>query len=527
LAELMFPKNRENHFFYRLLHRMGFIQKPFKDYFREIKGYTDFSDFYRDYRDNAPLKGGMVEQRWVERHGSLKGAPFEPQRGKDNPYRGIFAGCEPSECRVPILLANKKRAEIDMISLRPQQPDTTLPGYGRHILFFWGTNSYYEQQGLMDMAVEAKATGAVVHTFNYPGMNRSTGQVREANDLVNAGIGAVNCLLKQGVHPHDLILQGNCYGAAVAQAVKQHVEKTQGVRLRLIIGNTFKSLKALGKFNLRDIRLFGLIPFVLKLIAKGTGWHVKPAARLAQEVHLEDQLVLQREGDLLLGPRAPFAQSKKVLKTNIAVVWLRVKQGLLAQVKNKDPHLARLLQCETQTGGDVFLEVINPFLKQTNLKQVDRKPDNPETLPPPEYLASAVPKLLTRVLSVVMFAVIGLIVFNPWMVPAVVPASLVCLGIVIASASVIVLLCAARLLQYFGLKWFATLRDQMIEEPDLHMPASQLDACVSPSPSTPKSPRLLRCLSVPDLHLIRAETVSPTVSTVVPPLQASARLAPF
>ena len=72
----------------------------------------------------------------------------------------------------------------------------------------------------------------------------STGKVREANDLMNAGIAMVKSLLAQGIHPDDIVLQGDCFGAAIAMEVKEQLAKQANVDMRIVMNNSFKSFKA-------------------------------------------------------------------------------------------------------------------------------------------------------------------------------------------------------------------------------------------------------------------------------------------
>lgn len=111
---------------------------------------------------------------------------------------------------------------MEVLKCEPEADSPQKPGTGKHIVYFPGANTYY-QACFRDISAAAKETGATVHALNYPGIGMSTGEVVEANDLTNAGIAVVQSLLKQGVKPDDIVLQGDCFGASVALEVKKRL----------------------------------------------------------------------------------------------------------------------------------------------------------------------------------------------------------------------------------------------------------------------------------------------------------------
>ena len=70
-----------------------------------------------------------------------------------------------------------------------------------------------------DLATEAFETGATLHSFNYQE------NISHKNDLVYAGITAVNKVLDDGVHPDAIILSGYGNGAAIANEVNLQFQK--------------------------------------------------------------------------------------------------------------------------------------------------------------------------------------------------------------------------------------------------------------------------------------------------------------
>ncbi len=100
-------------------------------------------------------------------------------------------------------------AKIDKL-LRPGKKEKI------HIIVF--PNTRYEELWA-DLSAEAFATGATIHSFNYQE------SVVHRNDLVYAGIAAVNKILDNGVCMDKLIIQGYGNGAVVAKEVRAQFEK--------------------------------------------------------------------------------------------------------------------------------------------------------------------------------------------------------------------------------------------------------------------------------------------------------------
>lgn len=85
-----------------------------------------------------------------------------------------------------------------------------------HIVHFPSDNFENEQKELL---IEALKTGATIHHFQYPECAETT------NDLVFAGIAAVNKLLDENIHPDKIILQGVGEEAVAANDTALQFEK--------------------------------------------------------------------------------------------------------------------------------------------------------------------------------------------------------------------------------------------------------------------------------------------------------------
>ncbi len=93
-----------------------------------------------------------------------------------------------------------------------------------HIVHFPSENF---KNGNKETLIEALETGATIHYFEYPECAET------ANDLVFAGISAVNKLLDEDIHPDKIILQGVGEEAIVANETALQFEK-RGIYLTRI-----------------------------------------------------------------------------------------------------------------------------------------------------------------------------------------------------------------------------------------------------------------------------------------------------
>ena len=207
-------------------------------------------------------------------------SPFDDfvrqQREPNAQYYKTFQDLDLSLDTVGTVLVNKEQCDLEVLTCQPQSSVLTKPGIGKHIVYFPGANTYY-QACFRDISAAAKETGATIHAFNFPGTGLSSGKIREANDLINAGLAIVASLIKQGVHPNDIILQGDCYGAGIALEVKKQLDEQADIKVRLVMNNAFKSFKAAVCDMITHSQW---LPRALKGIVKKlldfTGWHITP-----------------------------------------------------------------------------------------------------------------------------------------------------------------------------------------------------------------------------------------------------------
>jgi len=162
--------------------------------------------------------------------------------------------------------------QLDSVLVIPNQ-DISQGKAGSRLYFimFYGKGEYYESR-FRDMARQAKETGASVLGFNHKGVHSSSGKISCLAELVNDGIAVVDFLLQRGVSHEQIILQGNSLGAGVQAMVSEHYRAINGVPLRQINSNSFKSLSAVIAHRYKVLFLENFFDVVLNY----AGWEITP-----------------------------------------------------------------------------------------------------------------------------------------------------------------------------------------------------------------------------------------------------------
>lgn len=339
----------------------------FREKVQKIVSFLIFPTLDMDWFGDKGYKAESPEKAFEKYVAAQR---LDKNRWPDGEWEGI-------EAKREFLKSKSARGsvhEIDKVTFTPQNAQG-LAGEGLHLVNFFGQTEYYEYT-IRDILWQAQHTGATVHAFNPAGMNQSTGRIQEFNDLVNDGITVVNSLLKQGVHPDKIVFQGNCLGGAIAEAVARHYEETQGIMLRQINSNSFKSIKS---------TMVGMYPILkimgdkLKLLLKYVGWEVNPGKHfrgnspyscymyrlgdqsLVEGAKMHDKMLRRREA--LVCP-AEFVEHKN---------WLE-SHGLMQRARKYeneeviDPHELEVFKLENvdAKGNEVSaLGFINEFLKRS------------------------------------------------------------------------------------------------------------------------------------------------------------------
>ncbi|MDI1352943.1 MAG: alpha/beta hydrolase, partial [bacterium] len=256
-----------------------------------------------------------------------------------------------------------------------------------------------------------KETGATVHAFNFPGTGLSTGKVREANDLTNAGLSVVRSLLKQGINPDDIILQGDCYGAGVALEVKEHLKIQADINVRLVMNNAFKSFKAaICDMITQSPWLPHQLKNIVKKLLEFTGWHLTPGKKYRHAdpyqchiQHIGDQTlststlsdkVSRYRSEIFSGQTTSLKReaisdtcpeeykSDRDILDNKHIV--RVKESEKERLGKKfgydkfgriNAHFADLCELEMLNGQSVYTGYINDYLERSD-KYIKNHPQN-------------------------------------------------------------------------------------------------------------------------------------------------------
>lgn len=362
-------------------------------------------------------KGDWYAQKGYGKNGMTAFDDFlTSQRMPTAKYYNDFKSLHLSLTSVTSKLANNKACDIETLHCVPKI--SKLPGAGKHIVYFPGANTYY-QACFRDITTAARETGASIHAFNFPGTGASTGRVLEANDLINAGIAVVNNLIRQGIHPDKIILQGDCFGAAIALEVKKQFEKQSDIKLRIIMNNAFKSFRAVIAKMIQDlIWLPSSLNAVIKKLLIFTGWHETPGKRFRRSSPY--QYYIQHEGDQTLNgitlddkirkyrrparkgnykyfdpcPREyrkvrDFFEQRKNRYVRVKAESIQRLREKFGQDKNGNvnAHFADLCECETLSGESAYSGLVNKYLAASQ-EYVDRNTQayNSEKNPLPRYL---------------------------------------------------------------------------------------------------------------------------------------------
>lgn len=323
------------------------------------KGYKDFDEFVQSQQ------GGVVEKKVI----------FDDMRHV-NTKRAV----------VDVGLSSGMHAQLDTVALSPNATidSQNKPGKGKHIIYFFGRNEPYETK-YREMLQDAKEIGVTVHAFNLPGMHDSTGEMLEFSDAVNSGIAQVNTLLIQGIKPDDIILKGNCFGASIASEV-QHVASVQGVQIRNINSNSYRTFKAV---------ILEAIPGFLKSMAQVflkaldyTGWSTNAEEKILQQnpytcvIHRVNDRTIQSAAKLQTAI-SKFQEGVDDPNRDFNKKDLRIKDfeqsqeflekynvmHLREDAKEKDSHKAQVKELywtDTQGTQREFHEFINEYIARSN-----------------------------------------------------------------------------------------------------------------------------------------------------------------
>lgn len=344
---------------------------------------------------------GYGKKKEVDDEAPFRDFVHKQKTDEKSHYYKEFQGLDLSLTKVKTKLVSGESCQLEVMKCQPESNEPKKPGTGKHIVYFPGANTYY-QACFRDISTACKETGATVHAFNFPGTGLSSGKVRESNDLINAGISVVSSLIKQGVHPDDIILQGDCYGAAIGLEVKKQLEDQAGIKVRAIMNNVFKSFKAaVCDMITQSPWLPNILKGIVKRLLEFTGWHVTPGKKYKHAdpyqchiQHLGDQTLesstlsgkvskYQHEiktGQTKSTKRAPMTDScpeeyRKDRDELDQKHYVRVKESAKERLATKfgvdkfgrvNAHFADICELEMLDGQSVYSGFVNEFITRSD-----------------------------------------------------------------------------------------------------------------------------------------------------------------
>lgn len=103
--------------------------------------------------------------------------------------------------------AIKGAQNILLLSKSKKFDEIIRPGkkYNIHLVYFCSQNDSYENN-LDALSRLSLGTGCTVHSFNYPGINNSTGHIDEKKDMIYAGLATINKLLQEHIALDRILL---------------------------------------------------------------------------------------------------------------------------------------------------------------------------------------------------------------------------------------------------------------------------------------------------------------------------------
>lgn len=350
---------------------------------------------------------GHIKGDWYKSKGYKNFDEYLEKQRQDvkQPLNGVLSDVEISQYNVDAYNTKGHKHKLEAVEIKMKDnlinlpyDASSLPCKEKHIVVFLGRSEFY-QYDLRDLSIEALKTGATVHGFNYSGMYASTGEAKCFEDLVNDGFAVVHKLIKEkNIHPNDIILQGNCLGSAVADAVARKIDEHFKVKIRQINSNSFKSIRSVIIHQYPFLEIFKEL---LAKILRYTRWEIKTSLQetspYACYIHRTDDKTIgdhakvhtkmekhnktnDTYGDYdstrkKLDSNAEMSEandwSKEDWKKHYKESWLpKDKQGnIVSGTKYNDPHELHLYQLKTKAHeGELItmFDFINTFVKESD-----------------------------------------------------------------------------------------------------------------------------------------------------------------
>lgn len=232
-------------------------------------------------------------------------------------------------------------AKIDLYKITPKDQN------GERVIIEFMPMSNTVHGRLDETALMAYGLNSSVYTFNYPQ------DVKTVADIIDSAISVVNYLLyEERVPPEKIVLSGYCYGAVVAQNVKEHFSK-QGLELPLISNNPFISYTSAAAGIIEQYNYNVIIPFS-NAIFKLCSWDVGSKED-------ETALFLYRRNDKILG-RANVENYINAIPLTLSIPIERIPE------EQREVHFIRHKYFQAEEGN--IYDVIKEYLFQIERKDL-------------------------------------------------------------------------------------------------------------------------------------------------------------
>lgn len=131
-------------------------------------------------------------------------------------------------------------ADLDTFEINCRATPNTDITDAPYIVFFNGNGTLYEQtlRAALDTAQDLECN---IVSFNYRGVNRSTGHPQSPQDLVTDGIAQVQRLIDMRVPAEAITLHGRSLGGAIASLTAKHFHD-RGYHINIFNERSFSSL---------------------------------------------------------------------------------------------------------------------------------------------------------------------------------------------------------------------------------------------------------------------------------------------
>ena len=255
----------------------------------------------------------------------------------------------------------KKDVVLNTYEETPQGFDRTDPDR-KYIVHFCGNGEFAAQR--MEREKEnAKNFGCGIITFDYPGIGiASDVKATKTQHLVRAGIAQVEKLIKYGVKPENIVLDGYSLGGAVATLTAAHFHK-QGIKVHLINEKYFSKL---GRAAAHLVVLNGGSPFyarLAKIAIKISGLEMD-VVKAYNSIPKEYKTCLFGDKDSIIPYKISMAKAVGIPKDD--------SRRCIQDCEHTD-NLATKYNSEGRNGADVKAEFVqkafNPDLREKVAKE--------------------------------------------------------------------------------------------------------------------------------------------------------------